>query len=102
MPPIVADPVISFLRERAHTQEYAHQADYCYPSHGPSELPSMGKGRHATSRYNYLTRWRLPAGSNGFFRHNDTTLGASAGVARGRLEGKLAAAVIEEWVGTDE
>jgi hypothetical protein len=32
MPPIVADPVISFLRHRAYTQEYGHDASYRYPS----------------------------------------------------------------------
>jgi hypothetical protein len=31
MPLIVADPVISFLRHRAHTEEYGHHADYRYP-----------------------------------------------------------------------
>jgi hypothetical protein len=31
MPPIVADPVISFLRHRAHTEEHGHHADYRYP-----------------------------------------------------------------------
>src|SRR6516225_1069729 len=32
MPPIVADPVISFLRHRSHAEEYGHHADYRYPS----------------------------------------------------------------------
>jgi len=31
MPPIVADPVISFLRARGDTEEYGNHADYRYP-----------------------------------------------------------------------
>jgi hypothetical protein len=31
MPPIVADPEISFLRRCAHTEEQGHHADYRYP-----------------------------------------------------------------------
>ena len=31
MPPIVADPVISFLRPRGDTEEYGNHPDYRYP-----------------------------------------------------------------------
>src|SRR5262249_37662398 len=64
MPPIVADPVISFLRERAHTQEYAHQANYRYPSHGPSELLSMGK-EDVMQRLDIITNEMAAAGRIG-------------------------------------
>src|SRR5215831_5011346 len=44
MPPIVADPVISFLRHRSHAEEYGHHADYRYPS------------RNITSHKAYINR----------------------------------------------
>ena len=31
MPPIVADPIISFLRPRGDTEEYGNQPDYPRP-----------------------------------------------------------------------
>src|SRR5215472_18655646 len=57
MPPIVADPVISFLRHRSHAEEYGHHADYRYPS------------RNITSHKAYINRphqsHRLGAPSGG-------------------------------------
>src|SRR5262249_11342971 len=44
MPPIVADPVISFLRHRSHAEEYGHHADYRYSS------------RNITSHKAYINR----------------------------------------------
>jgi hypothetical protein len=37
MPSIVADPVISLLCNRAHTEANGHQADYRYLSHDLSD-----------------------------------------------------------------
>src|SRR5215475_4287794 len=57
MPPIVADPVISFLRHRSRAEEYGHHADYRYPS------------RNITSHKAYINRphqsHRLGAPSGG-------------------------------------
>src|SRR5262245_5816476 len=52
MPPIVADPVISFLPHCAYTEEHGHHADCRYPSPNirDQDLPSInGTRRHPRS-----------------------------------------------------
>ena len=59
MPPIVANPVISFLRHRAHTEEYGYHAGYRYPPR------------------NIRNHKSFPS------RHDDMPLDTSPGVPRG-------------------
>jgi hypothetical protein len=65
MPPIVADPVISFLRQRAYTEEHGHHADYRYPSpniRDDKSFPQWDKKTPSEARCIDLTRWPLPPG----------------------------------------
>ena len=59
MPPIVANPVISFLRHRAHTEEYGYHAGYRHPPR------------------NIRNHKSFPS------RHDDMPLDTSPGVPRG-------------------
>jgi len=63
MPPIVADPVISFLRHRAYTEEHGHHADCGYPSPNIRDhkaFPQWDKKTSLEARFIDSTTWPLP------------------------------------------
>src|SRR6516164_4145494 len=63
MPPIVADPVISFLRHCAYTEEHGHHADCGYFSPNIRDhkaFPQWDKKTPSEPRFIDLTRWPLP------------------------------------------
>ena len=67
MPPIVADPVISFLRPRGDTEEYGNHADYRHPPRrNHKKFSQWDKKTSAEARCNHLTR--CPLESNGLSR----------------------------------
>jgi len=77
MPPIVTDPVISFLRPRGDTQEYGNHADYRHPPRRNHKNFPQWDGRFGRA-------------SNGLSRASMIShVGMSPGVPAGRLQQKL-------------
>src|SRR5262249_10259733 len=86
MPPIVADPVITFLRHRAYTEEHGHHADCRYPSpniRGHKTFPQWDEKTPSEPRLIRLNEMAAAGHRMCFARRNDTPLGLSPGAQRG-------------------